>query len=175
MELGDDGMPSWIVGQSRVPILVGNGAAGRPPAEWNRSAARYEDFRPGTVSSTERLRDMDISGVWSSLCFPSIPWGFAGTRFLGLDEQLGTASIRAYNDWVLEEWTSAAPDRFIPCQLIWLADPEVAARDIIANAARGFRAISFPENPEPLGLPSIYDRAWDPVFAACEETGTVVC
>ena len=39
----------------------------------------------------------------------------------------------------------------------------------------GFRAVSFPEFPAQLGLPSIFTGHWDPLFAACEETGTVVC
>ena len=39
----------------------------------------------------------------------------------------------------------------------------------------GSRAITFPEMPHYLGLPSIYDPEgfWDPVFDACNETGTV--
>ena len=45
------------------------------------------------------------------------------------------------------------------------------------NAARGARAITFSELPHFLGLPSIHDpgRHWDPLFAACDETGTVIC
>jgi len=45
------------------------------------------------------------------------------------------------------------------------------------NAPRGVRAIAFSEIPAYLGLPSVHDAdgAWDPFFAACAETGTVVC
>jgi predicted TIM-barrel fold metal-dependent hydrolase len=52
---------------------------------------------------------------------------------------------------------------------------EVAAAEVRTNAARGFKAVSFPEFPAQLRLPAIYSRQWDPFFAACEETGTVVC
>jgi predicted TIM-barrel fold metal-dependent hydrolase len=62
----------------------------------------------------------------------------------------------------------------IPCQLAWLADPVVAAEEIRRNARRGFAAVSFSENPEKLGLPSLYGREWDAFFRACEETETVV-
>src|SRR5207248_2515140 len=44
-----------------------------------------------------------------------------------------------------------------------------------ANAARGFRALSFPEFPAQMKLPSPHSRAWDPLWEACAETGTVVC
>ena len=58
--------------------------------------------------------------------------------------------------------------------MTWLLDPEVAAAEIRRNAGRGFRALSFSENPEKLGLPSLYTDHWDPIFAACVETETVV-
>jgi predicted TIM-barrel fold metal-dependent hydrolase len=84
------------------------------------------------------------------------------------------ASLQAYNDWMVEEWCATAPERFIPCQLPWMRDAEMAATEIHRNAERGFRAVSFSENPEGLGFPHIYDTYWDPFFRACEETGTVV-
>ena len=34
--------------------------------------------------------------------------------------------------------------------------------------------MSFSENPEKLGLPSVHTGHWDPFFRACEETGTVI-
>ncbi|BDB42674.1 hypothetical protein IWGMT90018_31200 [Mycobacterium kiyosense] len=42
------------------------------------------------------------------------------------------------------------------------------------NAERGFRAVTFSENPAMLGFPSIHSGHWDPMMAACAETGTVV-
>jgi predicted TIM-barrel fold metal-dependent hydrolase len=90
------------------------------------------------------------------------------------DPDLGQACLRVYNDWMLEEWCGAAPDRYIPCQLPWLADAEAAAQEIYRNADRGYRSVSFSENPEGLGFPSIYSKSWHPFFRACEETSTVV-
>src|SRR5262249_48611417 len=90
------------------------------------------------------------------------------------DPEVGLASLRAYNDWVVDEWCGAAPDRYIPCQLPWLADAEIAAQEIRRNAERGFRAVSFSENPEGVGFANVYDTVWDPFFAACAETETVV-
>ena len=43
------------------------------------------------------------------------------------------------------------------------------------NAARGVHAVCFSEIPPKLGLPSIHSGEWDPFFAACQETNTVVC
>ena len=82
--------------------------------------------------------------------------------------------MRAYNDWMIEEWCASSRERYIPCQIPWLADPQAAAKDIEANAGRGFRAVTFPESPDRLGFPSIYSGQWDNFFHACEETETVI-
>ncbi|HYF45844.1 MAG TPA: amidohydrolase family protein, partial [Acidimicrobiales bacterium] len=47
--------------------------------------------------------------------------------------------------------------------------------EIQRNAARGVRAVCFSEIPSKLGLPTIHSGEWDPFFAACADTGTVVC
>jgi hypothetical protein len=60
-------------------------------------------------------------------------------------------------------------------QLTWLGDPQLAAAEVRANAARGFKAVSFPELPSKLDLPSLHRKHWDPFLSACEETGTVIC
>jgi predicted TIM-barrel fold metal-dependent hydrolase len=121
------------------------------------------------------VADMNIAGIWASLCFPSMIAGFAGGRFAETkDADFGLAAMRAWNDWHLESWVGAYPERFIPQQVTWLRDPELAANEIRRNAARGFTSLSFPEIPEQLGLPSIHTGYWDPVMRACEETDTVL-
>ena len=64
--------------------------------------------------------------------------------------------------------------RSIPLCLIPLWDVELAVAEIRRNAARGVRAMTFSEIPTYLGLPSIHSGYWDPFFAVCQETGTVV-
>jgi predicted TIM-barrel fold metal-dependent hydrolase len=90
------------------------------------------------------------------------------------DREAGLVAMQAYNDWMFDEWCSPYPDRLIPCQITWLADPAIAAAEIRRNADRGFKAVSFSENPSSLGYPSIYTDHWDVFLAACEETETVI-
>jgi len=42
-------------------------------------------------------------------------------------------------------------------------------------AAKGVHAVTFSENPEKLGYPSIHSEHWDPFWQACSEENTVVC
>ncbi|MFV0463095.1 MAG: amidohydrolase family protein [Nostocoides sp.] len=169
------GRPRWLIEDKVVAVVGGDAAVGRPMKDWIQLEIGYDEMRPGVRDPHQRTKDMDIIGEWASLCFPSIAWGFAGKMFSQMkDRDLGFASFLAYNDWMLEEWCGAAPERFIPCQIPWLADPEVAATQIRNNADRGFKCVTFSENPHGLGFASLYSEEWDPFFAACEETGTII-
>jgi predicted TIM-barrel fold metal-dependent hydrolase len=133
-------------------------------------------MRPGCFDVDERVRDMDVNGVWASVNFPSQITGFCGSVFFGTaDRALGAACVRAWNDWLFEEWYSRYPERIVPLGITYVADPALAADEIRRNAARGFRSVTLPERPHGLGLPSLWDRAhWDPIIEACVETGTVI-
>jgi len=171
-----DGKEAWEYEGNLYPQVGLNAVAGRPKAEWSMEPARFDEMRRGCWDIHARVRDMDLDGVWASLCFPSLIAGFAGTVFSRSDDQeLGLACVRAWNDWHIEEWAGPYPDRIIALQIPWLSDPDVAAAEIRRNAERGFKAVSFPENPVDLKLPSVHTDHWDAVLRACEETETVVC
>ncbi len=172
----DAGHEMWEYEGNRYPQVGLNAGAGRPKDQWSVEPARYDEMRRGCFDIEARVVDMDIDGVYASLCFPSLIAGFAGTVFSrSQDSELGLACLRAWNRWHIEEWAGPHPDRIIPLQLAWLGDPDVAAADVRANAELGFKAVSLPENPVDLGLPSVYTDHWDPLLRACEETDTVVC
>jgi predicted TIM-barrel fold metal-dependent hydrolase len=172
----DDGSQAWEYEGRRYPNVGLNAVAGRPREEWSMEPARFDEMRPGCYDIDARIADMDLDGVWASLCFPSLVAGFCGAVFSrSNDAELGLACVRAWNRWHIEVWAGTHPGRIIPLQLPWLVDVDLAADEVRRNAALGFRAISFPEFPAQLGLPSIFTGHWDPLLAACEETDTVVC
>lgn len=149
--------------------------AGRPKEDWRMEPSRFEETRPGCYLIEERIRDMDIGGIWASANFPSGVTGFSGTLFSeAKDQELGHACIRAWNDWLFEEWYSAYPDRIVPIGITSLSDPEKGAEEIRRNAERGFRGVTLPERPHRLGLPTIFSGFWDPIVEACAETDTVI-
>ena len=175
VEVDPDGTEKWVFDGQRHGQIGLNAVVGRPKEEWSMEPANFADMRRGCWDPVARLADMDADGVRASVNYPSLIAGFAGTMFARCsDPELGLACVRAWNDWHLEEWVGAAPDRFIPLQIPWLNDPEVAADEVRRNAARGFKTVSFLEQPVDMGLPSMHTTHWDPFLAACEETGTVV-
>ncbi len=171
-----DGAQSWQFEGRSYPNVGLNAVVGRPRGEWSMEPARFDEMRPGCFDIGARVADMDIAGIWASLCFPSLVAGFCGAVFSRAeDPELGLACTRAWNLWHHEVWAGTHPERIIPLQLPWLADPDLGAAEVRRNAERGFRAVSFPEFPSQLGLPSIFTSHWDRFFQACEETETVVC
>ena len=163
--------------EDQVFTQVGmNAIAGRRIETVGLEPARFEEMRPGCYDVHARVKDMDIAGVWASVNFPSMIAGFCGRVFAhAKDAEVGKACVRAWNDWIHDEWFREYPDRIIPLGLVYLSDPAEAAAEIRRNAARGFVAVTLPERPQAIGLPNLWDRTyWDPIIEACVETDTVV-
>jgi predicted TIM-barrel fold metal-dependent hydrolase len=134
----------------------------------------YDEMRPGCYDAKARVEDMEMNWVDASLCFPTFP-RFCGQTFSEAhDKELGLACIKAYNDWMVEEWCGDSRGALIPLIIVPLWDAELAATEVRRNAARGVHAVCFSEIPPHLGLPSIHGDHWDPFFAACEETRTTI-
>jgi predicted TIM-barrel fold metal-dependent hydrolase len=172
----DGGAEVWVYDGQEFPNVGFNAVVGRPVSEYSFEPSRFDEMRRGAWDIHHRVKDMDLAGIYASLNFPSFLPGFAGQRLqlTTKDTELSLASVRAWNQWHLEEWAGSYPDRIIPCQIPWLLDPELGAEEIRRNAERGFKAVSFSEAPQKLGLPSLHTGHWDPIMRACAETGTVV-
>jgi predicted TIM-barrel fold metal-dependent hydrolase len=152
-----------------------NAVAGRRPEDIKLEPTRFEDMRKGCWDIHERVRDMDINGIWASVNFPSMITGFCGRVFANAsDKDLGLATTRAWNDWLFEEWYSPYPERIIPLGITWIADPVLGAEEVRRNAERGFTSVTLPERPQHIGYPSLFSGYWDPIVEACAETDTVI-
>ena len=164
----------WLMEGRAYPTMKHYAMAGQDP-EGESGPIRFSEMIPGCYDPASRCRDMDLDGVWAQLCFPSFA-RFAGTRFLDCrDRDLALLCVQAYNDFVIDEWCGFDPRRQVPLVLLPLWDVAASVAEVERTASRGAKAVSFPENPAPLGLPSWHSRAWDPVLAAVEEAGLPLC
>jgi predicted TIM-barrel fold metal-dependent hydrolase len=172
----DDGSDRWEFCGVSVPSSVGlNAVAGRPREEYGMEPTSFNELRRGCYDVHERVNDMSANGVLASLCFPSLI-AFGGRRFGELtDKDAALALLQAYNDWHLEDWCGAYPGRFIPLAVVPLWDAELAGAEIRRVAGKGCTAVSFVENPFPLGLPSLHSDHWDPFWQACADEAMTVC
>jgi predicted TIM-barrel fold metal-dependent hydrolase len=170
-----DGGQQWWYGDVKGRNLGLNAVAGKPREFYNIDAARYDEMRPGCFDVHERVRDMNAGGQLAGLNFPNFT-GFSGQVLnQGPDRDINLIMIKAYNDWHIDEWCGAYPDRFIPCGILPLFDVEETVKEIRRLSAKGCHAVTFSENPEALSMPSIFSDYWYPVFAAASDEETVLC
>jgi predicted TIM-barrel fold metal-dependent hydrolase len=86
------------------------------------------------------------------------------------------ATIRAYNDWHIDEWCGTDPTRFIPLGHMPMWDPKLAAEEVRRIQKKGCQAITLPPNPTRHGMPSFHNvDHWGPLWEVCDELGVVTC
>jgi predicted TIM-barrel fold metal-dependent hydrolase len=173
---GGDGPKTdwWVYEDLEWSHQMLNACAGYDESEWWMGPISFDQMRVGCYDPAARLADMDLNHVHASLCFPTFP-RFCGQMFAERDDrELARAGVRAYNDWMVEEWAGQSGGRLVPLCIVPLWDVGLAAEEVRHNAARGVRAVAFSELPGKLGLPTIHSGYWEPFFAACNETGTAI-
>ncbi len=164
----------WHYEDKQIPTTRLSAAVGFDRDDVKITAITYDEMRKGCWDPKARLEDMDVNWTEAQMCFPSFP-RFCGQTFLeAKDRDLALLCVKAYNDWMVDEWCGDSNGRLIPLIIVPLWDATLAAEEIRRNADRGVRATCFSEIPPYLGLPSIHSGEWDPFFAACAETGVVV-
>jgi len=147
-----------------------------PKQEWSVDAMTFSEMRPGCYDIHARIADMNAGGVLAAMAFPSFA-GFAGTHLArgSHDQKLTAITVAAYNDWHVDEWCAEYPGRFIPLVIGPLFDRDALIAEIHRVAAKGVTAISMPETPQAMGLPSYYTDHWDPVLKALCDTDMTMC
>ncbi|UGQ12494.1 amidohydrolase [Yinghuangia sp. ASG 101] len=171
MEYDENGMDFWVYDGKKFPSSGLSAVVGKAKEEFSPEPLPYSQMRPGCYDARARLEDMDRAGILASLCFPTIT-RFCGQLFMeASDREFGLVCLKAYNDWMIEEWCGAAPGRYIPLILIPMWDPRLAVKEMERCAEKGATTFAFSENPEPLGLPTIHDKDgyWEPVMAAAND------
>ena len=119
----------------------------RSPADRRASTAssRRASTRCGAApgTSTRALADMDINGVWASVCFPSFLPGFVGQRLslvAGRRRSRHARRCARGTTGMLEEWCGARSRPHHPdADRRGCATREVAADEIRRNAERGLQ------------------------------------
>ncbi len=158
-----DGAATWVSGD-RV-----HGRSGRPPgadsdkmkslSAIGRAGIEDDGYRAGIPKL--RLEDMDRDGIWASVVYGPIP------LTLSIPEpELQDVCYAAWNDWAIEEFNAAAPDRLSALAFLPNHSPEAAVAELERVAGLGHRGAIldvFEINAT--------ERKWDRLWAAAASTG----
>lgn len=159
-----DDFDAWVTTyQVPYPDLEGPGAT----RNWDSDRRRDELARDGVVAEVLFPNTVPPFYPKGSLTIPP-PTADAGD----LDRR--SAGLRAHNRW-LADFCAAAPGQRAGVAQIALQDPDAAAAEIRWARGAGLTGgVLLPGAPPGVGLAPLYDRVYEPIWAACEETGLPV-
>jgi uncharacterized protein len=156
-----DGVPTWIAGDRVL------GGSGRPPGTEHLKAlsaisrAGIDDDGFRASSPKLRLEDMDRDGIWASVIYGPVP------LTLSIPEpDLQDVCYAAWNDWAIDEFNSAAPDRLCILAFLPSHSPAAAVAELERCATKGHRGAII----DVFDIDAT-DRAWDRLWAAAGQTG----
>ncbi len=157
----------WIFGGEVAGAMGGPAMAGFDGFLPDHPATLSE-AHPGAYDAAARVRYMDDVGLRAQVIYPNVG-GFGSGRFLKLKEpELMLDCVRAYNDF-LADWTSVAPERFIPIMALPFWDVPAAIVEMDRAQKRGLKGIVFGSQPETWGQAMLPDPHWDPIWAAAQD------
>jgi predicted TIM-barrel fold metal-dependent hydrolase len=174
VEKNSTGAEYWMVDGRKIS-LDGVADCGAAMTDRTRNPQHWSEVPASVYDPEERLKVMDAAGIDSAVLYPTVA-GVGGENFGRIeDEELELACVRAYNDWLLEEWASVS-DRFIPQCLAPLFPIDAAVQEIRRCVKNGHRGVIYPSVPMELrDVPHINDSAYDPLWATCQDLGVPIC
>lgn len=169
-----DGTQRWVADGQLLP-LPGVGVSGALMADRNCTPQTWDEVPKAAYLPAERLRAMDADGVSRSVLYPTVA-GTSGDNFGRItDPELELACVRAYNDWLIEEWSSTS-ERFIAQCIVPLWPVEATVAEIQRAVRMGHKGVVFPAVPMELrDVPHLNDAAYDPVWATCQDLDVPLC
>lgn len=167
------GSDYWLIDGRKVPLLGSGSAAALMPER--AEPRKWEEMPPAAYQPAERLKLMDASEVERSILYPSVA-GVGGETFAPIeDPELERDCVRAYNDWLIEEWAAVEP-RFVPQCIVPISSVAAAVDEIRRAVAAGHRGVIFPPAIDQLrNAPHINEPGWDRLWSACEELQMPIC
>jgi predicted TIM-barrel fold metal-dependent hydrolase len=169
---GKDGGDGWSL-DGTVPdstISLPSGLGSVNPGARIRIAPRglrWEELVPGNYDGAAHLKDMASDGIDAAVVYPQMVY----RAYTGLqDRELGLECLKAFNDWLLEDFCSVDPRRLIGmCMIPWEHPLEVTVAELERVLKKGARGIFLPYTMNP----PIYAPSWDPLWELISAAGAV--
>src|SRR5712692_2871495 len=118
----------------------------------------------------EAVQAMDLEGVDIGILFRT--WATQGINIDGLEPAFAAALCRGWNRWIVD-FCKESRERCKPSALVPLQDIEVAVEEA-RFAAHYLGAITLVLPSHPINGRPIYDRYYDPLWAAAQEMDITV-
>ena len=156
-----EGRPIHRIGFTRI--------SGVPRDQWHHQVPTY-DGGLGTGGPEQRLREQDQDGVEAEVLFAHAGYVNLWQGIRGTDNF--EALVHAYNEFLIEDYASAAPDRLLTLGIIPPTSIDAAVAELEFCARAGFKGIALYRFPSGKAYPTTED---DRFWAAALDLGMPVC
>lgn len=155
IDLPEGGDAILIEGRPLVEANFLDLRAGRASGQWQPFGLRVEGAA-GVGPPEQRVREQDEDGLDAEVLFPAQAAGPGLWRNISHDEPY-KAMIRAYNDWLGEEYCPVAPDRLIGLGVMPWTNADDAVAEMEHCAKLGLKGVVMGVLPNAKGYPTPED------------------
>lgn len=141
--------------------------AGRAFEDFVFSGMKFEEVLRGSHDGAALLADMALDGIDASVLYPHAVLD----AYALANRELGVACMRAYNDWLLDDYAGADPNRIIGLPVMPVDDGmEVTLAEFERVRNKGARGVFIP------GCPArpYHDPYYEPLWQAASDSGLSV-
>lgn len=128
---------------------------GRTNEDWQPFDVKVEDTA-GVGPPEQRLQEQDADGCAAEVLFPNMQAGPTLWRRIK-DDDAYVAAVRAYNDWLAEEYCTVDPSRLIGLGLIPMTTLKDSLKELEHCAKLGFKGILLSGFPNGMAYPLAED------------------
>ena len=160
----EDGTLAVLQEGQPLERLISNISCGLPYEErrpFDPLPGESYETSPGTGSPAQRLTEQDKDSVDAEVLFPGNvgPGFWRGIR----NDDAYKSVVRAYNDWLAEEYCAHSPERLIGVGVIPITNIDDAVTELTHCKKLGLKAVAIDNFPAGKPQPSAAD---DPFWAA---------
>ena len=164
IKMPDGGDALLVEGQEPRPVPFLDLRAGRSNETWQPFGVTVADTA-GVGPPEQRIAEQDQDGLEAEVLFPNMQMGPRLWRTMS-DDDAYRAAVRAYNDWLGEEYCAVSRDRLIGLGVIPWTNLEDAVAELEHCAKLGLRGVTLGVFPSGYGYPTpADDRFWSAAIA----------
>jgi uncharacterized protein len=159
IKLPDGGDALLVEGQAPYPVPFLDLRAGRTNETWQPFGVTVDDTA-GVGPPEQRLREQDMDGLLAEVLFPNMQVGPRLWRTM-TDDDAYRAAVRAYNEWLGQEYCPVSRDRLIGLGVIPWTNLDDAIAELHHCAKLGLRGVNLGVFPNGKSYPKPEDdRFW---------------
>jgi predicted TIM-barrel fold metal-dependent hydrolase len=153
------GGDAWVIEGQAAREVPSDLYGGKGRENWQPFGQTYEGTA-GTGPAEQRVAEQDRDGLDAEVLYPAQvggPWLWRNIP----DDDAYKAIVRAYNDWLAEEYCAVAPDRLIGLGILPMTNVNDAIAELQHCARLGYKGVLLSAFPDNKGYPSREDdRFW---------------